>query len=248
MAAKCSIICESELDSLAKRSELTLTFPFFRAKKFGDELARFYAAQVVLGLDYIHKMGLIYRDLKPENIMLDYKGFIKITDFGFCKPIKDRTYTLCGTPEYIAPEIIMGKGYGVSIDWWSFGILIFELSAGYSPFSTGNPDQMEMMERICKGKYSMSSVLHVDLKDLVKNILQVDLSKRFGNLKNGVEDIKTHAWFKPINWSGLLQQTVKPPFVPNVSGPGDYSQFDDTDDEALSVAAADKYEKEFADF
>lgn len=224
---------------------------FFRVKKFDDELARFYAAQVVLGLDYIHKMSLIYRDLKPENIMLDYKGFLKITDFGFCKLIKDRTYTLCGTPEYIAPEVVQNKGYGNSADWWSFGILIYELSAGYSPFSVGNPGQMEMLEKICSGKFNMSSKFPEDLKDLIKNILQVDLSKRFGNLKNGVDDIKNHAWFKPVNWTDLRNQAVKPPFVPKVSGPGDYSQFDDTDDvddTSLRVAASDKYDKEFADF
>jgi protein kinase A len=228
--------------------ELEFLFSLSRVERFDDNLARFYGAQVVLGLDYIHKMGLIYRDLKPENILLDYKGFLKITDFGFCKPINGRTYTLCGTPEYIAPEIIQNKGYGISVDWWSFGILLYELSAGYSPFSVGNPDQMEMMEKICSGKFRMVSTFHADLKDLIKNILQIDLTKRFGNLKNGVDDIKNHAWFGPINWTALYNQSTKPPFVPKVSGPGDYSQFDEMDDTRLSVAAFDKYEKEFADF
>jgi protein kinase A len=193
-------------------------------------------------------MGLIYRDLKPENIMIDFQGFVKITDFGFCKPIKDRTYTLCGTPEYIAPEIYQHKGYGQYVDWWSYGILLYEMSAGYSPFGVGDPDQMEMMEKICSGKFKMSSSFSVDLKNLIQNILQIDLSKRFGNLKNGVDDIKHHAWFKSINWIALYDRNVEVPFVPKVSGPGDYSQFDKYDDIPLMVTDADKYETEFADF
>lgn len=217
-------------------------------EQFSEPLARFYGAQVCLGLDYLHKMGLIYRDLKPENILIDHKGFVKITDFGFCKKLKDRTYTLCGTPEYIAPEIIQSKGYGVSADWWSFGILLFEMRAGYSPFSIGNPDQLRMMEKICEGKFRMSSSLGPDLRDLIFNILQTDLSKRFGNLKNGVDDIKSHAWFKVINWTVLYNQNMEPPFVPKVSGPGDYSQFEDYDDVPIKVSPHDRYEKEFADF
>lgn len=193
-------------------------------------------------------MGLVYRDLKPENIMVDFKGFLKITDFGFCKKIKERTYTLCGTPEYIAPEIIQNKGYGQSVDWWSFGILIFEMSAGYSPFSVGDPSQMEMLDMICSCTFKVPSSFSSKLKDLVQNILQTDLSKRFGNLKNGVDDIKSHAWFKSISWIQLFNQTVVPPFIPKVSGHSDYSQFDKYDDVPLKVAAVDKYEKEFADF
>lgn len=219
-----------------------------RAKKFEEPQARFYCAQVCLGLEYIHKMGLIYRDLKPENIMMTYRGFLKITDFGFCKILKDRTYTMCGTPEYIAPEIIQSKGYGQSVDWWSYGILIYELCAGYSPFAVGDPEQMVMMERIVSGKFKMPSSFSHDLKSLVGNILQTDLTKRFGNLKNGVDDIKSHVWFKSINWWNLYNRNVEVPFVPKVSGPGDYSQFDKYDDVHMRVVEVDKYEKEFADF
>lgn len=193
-------------------------------------------------------MEMVYRDLKPENIMVDFKGFLKITDFGFCKKLKDRTYTLCGTPEYIAPEIIQNKGYGQSVDWWSYGILLFEMSAGFSPFSDGNPSQMEMLDKICTGVFKMPSSFGINLKNLLHNLLQSDLSKRYGNLKNGVKDIKSHAWFKSISWTSIFDQSVKPPFVPKVSGPSDYSQFDKYDDIPLDVAATDKYEKEFADF
>lgn len=180
--------------------------------------------------------------------MIDYQGFLKITDFGFCKRIKGRTYTLCGTPEYIAPEIIQSKGYGKSVDWWSYGILLFEMSAGYSPFAAGNPDQMQLMEKICSGKFKFPMSFNVDLKNLVENILQTDTSKRFGNLKNGVDDIKKHDWFKTINWMAIYNRTVQPPHVPKVSGPGDYSQFDKYDDVPMSVADSDKFKSEFAEF
>lgn len=193
-------------------------------------------------------MGLIYRDLKPENIMIDYRGFIKVTDFGFCKPVKDRTYTLCGTPEYLAPEIIQAKGYGKSVDWWSYGVLIFELSAGHSPFAVGNPDQMELLERITIGKFKMPSSFSKDLMNLVENILQIDLSRRYGNLKNGSDDIKSHAWFSKIDWIILYNQDMQPPFVPHVSGSGDYSQFDKYENVSLQIANTCKYEKEFEDF
>lgn len=202
----------------------------------------------MLGIDYIHKMGLIYRDLKPENILLDYQGFIKITDFGFCKPIKDRTYTLCGTPEYIAPEVVLNKGYGQSIDWWSFGILVYEMVASYSPFSVGDPDQMVMMERIVAGKFKIPSTFSAELKNFIQNILQKDLTKRYGNLKGGVDDIKSHAWFKVTNWHSLVNRSVEPPYVPKVSGPGDFSQFEEYDDVVLHVSDTDKYPKEFSDF
>lgn len=180
--------------------------------------------------------------------MIDHKGFIKITDFGFCKPIKDRTYTLCGTPEYLSPEVILNKGYGFSADWWSFGILIFEMSSGYSPFAVGRPEQMQLLERICVGKYKMPANFSKELKSLIENILQVDLTRRSGNLKNGVEDIKSHPWFEDINWSHVYKQEIKAPFIPKVNGPGDYSQFDDYDDIKLEIAPTCQYEKEFADF
>lgn len=201
-----------------------------------------------MALEYIHEMGMVYRDLKPENIMIDYKGFLKVTDFGFCKLLKGRTYTLCGTPEYIAPEIVQNKGYGQSVDWWSFGVLLFEMSAGNSPFAIGNPSQMELLEKICGGQFKTPNSFSAHLKNLVHNLLQIDLTKRYGNLKNGVDDIKQHAWFKNINWVMLYNQTMEPPFVPKVKGPGDYSQFDKYDDVPLTVATVNKYEKDFADF
>jgi protein kinase A len=218
-------------------------------KKFKEETSRFYASQVVLAIEYIHKMDLIYRDLKPENILIDRNGYIKITDFGFCKLIKDRTYTLCGTPEYLAPEIINNKGYGRSVDWWSLGVLLYEFIAGYSPFGTSHDDHLKMMERICARKYKCPSYFSKEVKDLISNLIQSDLSRRFGNLKNGVNDIKNHAWFKSINWLSIYFQKSTPPFIPKLSDdPADISQFEVFEDIELKVSVNNKYEELFAEF
>ena len=105
-------------------------------RKFDESMVKFYAAQVVLSSEYLHHCNLVYQNLKPENILIGKNGYLKITDFGFCKMIDGRTWTMCGTPEYMAPEVILSKGYGKSVDWWSFGVLILETSAGYHPFCT----------------------------------------------------------------------------------------------------------------
>lgn len=224
-------------------------FTSSRMKKFKEETSRFYASQVVLAIEYIHKLELIYRDLKPENILVDRNGYIKITDFGFCKLVKERTYTFCGTPEYLAPEIINMKGYGKTVDWWSLGILIYEFSAGFSPFSQSNGDQLKMMERIVKRNFKFPSSFSEDLKNLISNLLQTDLSRRFGNLKNGVNDIKSHAWFKPINWVSMYLQKSEAPYIPTVtSDPSDVSQFDSFEDVKIKVSVNNKYVDEFADF
>jgi len=114
--------------------------------KFDDSQTKFYAAQVLLGLEYLHYLDILYRDLKPENILLEADGYLKLTDFGFCKVVKDRTYTLCGTPEYIAPEVILNQGYGKSADYWALGVLIFEMAAGYPPFHAD--DTLKIYEKV----------------------------------------------------------------------------------------------------
>ncbi|KAI9584625.1 hypothetical protein GQX74_006520 [Glossina fuscipes] len=197
-----------------------------RVRKFNEKQARFYAAQVFLGLEYMHNVHLLYRDLKPENILIDNNGYLKITDFGFAKKVETRTMTLCGTPEYLPPEIIQSKPYGTSVDWWSFGVLVFELVAGNSPFSPFSKDVMVMYAKICEGEYKMPAFFSAQLRDLVDHLLQVDLSKRYGNLTNGVKDIKDHAWFKPIDWYGLLNQEIAAPYVPTVANMEDLSNFD----------------------
>uniref|UniRef100_A0AAG5DE81 cAMP-dependent protein kinase catalytic subunit n=1 Tax=Anopheles atroparvus TaxID=41427 RepID=A0AAG5DE81_ANOAO len=219
-----------------------------RCRKFAEPQAVFYAAQVAMALEYLHACSLVYRDLKPENLLIDHRGYVKVTDFGFCKLIKDRAWTLCGTPEYLAPEIIQAKGYGKAVDWWSYGVLLYEMSAGYSPFYVHSADQMALFERICKAKCKFPKNFSSELSHLVQNLLQTDLTRRYGNLRHGSEDIKQHAWFKSINWIALLNREVKAPFVPKLQGPGDASLFDVHDEHNLRVASKCEYAKEFADF
>ncbi|CAH1994566.1 unnamed protein product [Acanthoscelides obtectus] len=217
-----------------------------RMRKFNEVLARFYASQVLLALEFLHFCDILYRDLKPENILIDSKGYVKIADLGFCKIVKGRTWTLCGTPEYIAPEIILSKGYGKAVDYWSFGVLLFEMSAGYPPFTSSDP--MKVYERIIACKYKCPGSFSSELTDIIKNLLQLDLSRRFGNLRSGVQDIKNHRWFRDVEWLALYNRQVEPPFRPAIKSMGDTSNFDPFDEEKMRVSVHDLYKEEFEKF
>lgn len=195
-----------------------------REGRFVNDTARFYASEIILALEYLHNQNIVYRDLKPENLLLDKDGHIKITDFGFAKVVEDRTWTLCGTPEYLAPEIIQSKGHGKGVDWWALGILIYEMLAGYPPFYDDNP--FGIYQKILAGKIDFPRHFDPNAKDLIKKLLTADRTKRFGCLKAGAGDIKTHKWFKGVEWDKLAFRQVKPPMVPQVAGDTDTSNFD----------------------
>lgn len=188
------------LTTIALISSITIVTVFIvclRVRKFNEKQSRFYGAQVLLALEYLHHMNLIYRDLKPENILMDAKGYIKVTDFGFTKVrlsllsslrsllisffiqrVENRTSTLCGTPEYLAPEIIQLKPYNKSVDWWAFGVLLYEFVVGQSPFSIHNRDVILMYSKICMGEMRLPSFFTSQMKNLIENLMQVDPSKR----------------------------------------------------------------------
>lgn len=195
-----------------------------KAGRFDNNTAKFYAAQIAQIFEYLHKQDFIYRDLKPENLLLDAQGYIKITDFGFAKRVAFKTYTLCGTPEYIAPEVLLNKGHGKGVDWWTLGILVYEMLAGQPPFVDDDP--MGIYQQILAGKLTFPRYFDRNAKNLIKKLLTADLTKRYGCLKGGAEDIKRHKWFTSVDFSALYNRTLTAPVIPRVSGAADTSNFD----------------------
>ncbi|XP_034941256.1 cAMP-dependent protein kinase catalytic subunit PRKX [Chelonus insularis] len=200
-------------------------FSYLRAAgRFTGPTSCFYAAEIVCALDYLHSKHIVYRDLKPENLLLDHEGHLKITDFGFSKKLSDRTWTLCGTPEYLAPEIIQSKGHNKAVDWWALGVLIYEMLVGYPPFFDDNP--FGIYEKILGGKIDWPKYVDPIGKDLIKKLLIADRTKRLGNMRQGSEDVKKHRWFKTIDWQLVQQKALTPPIVPQVKTLEDASCFD----------------------
>ncbi|MGH0115499.1 UNVERIFIED_CONTAM: hypothetical protein FKN15_024829, partial [Acipenser sinensis] len=195
---------------------------------FEDSTTRFYTACVVEAFAYLHSKGIIYRDLKPENLILDQRGYAKLVDFGFAKKIGfgKKTWTFCGTPEYVAPEIILNKGHDISADYWSLGILMYELLTGSPPFS--GPDPMKTYNIILRGidMIEFPKKITKNAANLIKKLCRDNPSERLGNLKNGVKDIQKHKWFEGFNWEGLRKGTLTPPIIPTVTSPTDTSNFD----------------------
>jgi cGMP-dependent protein kinase len=197
---------------LAKRSPLS------------DSHARFYACQVVAIFAYMHALKVVYRDLKPENLLLDNEGYLKMVDFGFAKILQDRTWTLCGTPEYLAPEIILNKGHGYGADWWCVGILSYECLTGGTPFVSNDP--MDGYRKIIKCRVQWPSAFTPAAKDFIDKLLCVDQTRRLGCLKGGSLDVKQHKWFAGhIDFKKLEAKEIPAPYTPRVRGNMDDSNF-----------------------
>ncbi|MEW5303042.1 MAG: hypothetical protein WDW36_005773 [Sanguina aurantia] len=185
-----------------------------RTRALDESHARFYAASVVLSLEYLHDRGLVYRDLKPENLLIDLKGYVKVTDFGFVKRVKKgtKTYTLCGTPEYLAPEIVLNKGHNNTADWWAVGVLIFELCNGQPPFM--DEDRLAMFKKICTRDFIMPRHFSPALRNLVDRLLEPNPIFRIGGGREGAADIRNHAWFAGFDWEKFSARSMTAPYVP----------------------------------
>ena len=215
-------------------------FTLLRTKgNFPVPQTRFYIAHIITIFEYLHSKNIVYRDLKPENILINKNGYLKLTDFGFAKILdNEKTYTLCGTPEYLAPEIILNKGHGKAVDWWTLGILLYEMLVGIDPFSDDDP--MKTYQKILKGKINFPKTIDKDAKSLIKHLLTQDTSKRFGCLKNGVKDILNHRFFDGFDWKNFVYLTLTPPYIPDVKSEDDTSNFEKYPESDLETPAIDK--------
>jgi serine/threonine protein kinase len=197
------------------------------ARQFSFELTQFYVSEIVLALEYLHKNNMVYRDLKPENILLDAKGHIKITDFGLSKMLnssKDKAFTICGTAQYLAPEVFIKKGYDSSVDWWSLGCLIYEMLTGKLPFPIKREGKINL--DVFKNKLRFPRHLNEDAIDLITQLLAPDPKKRLGVGKDGAKKIKSHPFFEEINWEDIWNKRIIPPFIPKLEDEMDLKYFD----------------------
>ncbi|PYI10248.1 serine/threonine-protein kinase gad8 [Aspergillus sclerotiicarbonarius CBS 121057] len=210
-----------------------------REQRFDINRARFYTAELLCALECLHGFKVIYRDLKPENILLDYTGHIALCDFGLCKldmKDEDRTNTFCGTPEYLAPELLLGNGYTKTVDWWTLGVLLYEMLTGLPPFYDENTN--DMYRKILQEPLTFPStdIVPPAARDLLTRLLDRDPQRRLG--ANGAAEIKSHHFFANIDWRKLLQRKYEPSFRPNVMGARDITNFDR---EFTSEAPQDSY-------
>ena len=202
---------------------------------------KFYIAHIITVFEYLHSKNIVYRDMKPENILINKNGYLKLTDFGFAKQLdseKAKTYTLCGTPEYLAPEIILNKGHGKAVDWWTLGILLFEMLVGIDPFSDDEP--MKTYQKILKGKINFPKEIDKDAKSLIKHLLVQDTTKRYGCLKNGVKDILNHRFFDGFDWKNFVYLSMEAPYIPQIKNDEDTSNFEKYPESDLESSTVDK--------
>jgi serum/glucocorticoid-regulated kinase 2 len=212
-----------------------------REQRFNEERSRFYSAELLLALEHLHDLDIVYRDLKPENILLDYTGHIALCDFGLCKlnmKDSDTTNTFCGTPEYLAPEILNAQGYNKTIDWWTLGVLLYEMLSGLPPFYDENTDSM--YRKILEDPLLFGPEIGTEARGILTSLLTRDPSRRLG--ANGAAEIRKHPFFgRHLDFKKLLAKEIQPPFKPSVASPVDVSNFDTvfTTEEAFDSVVED---------
>lgn len=219
-------------------------------RNFDEDTTKFYTACVVEAFSYLHSRHIIYRDLKPENMLLDELGYVKLTDFGFAKrlyPPGSKTWTFCGTPDYVSPEIILNRGHDYSCDYWSLGVLMFELLTGAPPFTSDEP--MKTYNIILRGIEAVDFPRTISQKaqNLIKKLCRDNSTERLGYQRGGIDDIMKHKWFDGFNWLALRNRSLAAPYVPKISSALDTSNFDsyspDTSD--VPVDTSGDWDKEF---
>ncbi|XP_031566552.1 protein kinase C delta type-like [Actinia tenebrosa] len=204
-----------------------LMFHIQSSGKFDERRSRFYAAEIVCGLEFLHELGVVYRDLKLDNILLDSEGHIKLADFGMCKEnVLDgkKASTFCGTPDYIAPEILKNWKYDSSVDWWSFAVLLYEMLIGQSPFA--GEDEEDLFDSICRDKVHYPKWISDDAVSILVQLFERTPIERLGYRHGTNPNIRGHKFFRTINWTKLEARQIEPPFKPKVKDPKDTSNFD----------------------
>jgi len=209
---------------------------------FDVERVRFYSAQILASLEYLHSNGIIYRDLKPENLLISNSGNIIMTDFGLSKVLDEdskKTETFCGTPEYLAPEILEGKSYGTGVDWWSFGTLVFEMLSGLPPFYS--EDVQEMYTKILTAEIEYPDEIPEDAKDLLSKLLERNPDSRLSD----PSEMKRHPFYASIDWDKLIKKEIVPPFIPETSGEDDLRNIDTVFVEESLESSDEKPDEQF---
>jgi serine/threonine protein kinase len=194
-----------------------------------EDQVRFYSLCLADALAYMHRSKIVYRDLKPENVMIDSTGYPMLIDFGFAKVVHDKTYTLCGTPGYLPPEVVMTRGHDISADHWSYGILVYEMLTGENPFYYSGMDQMTLFRCIVQDDYEPieRDDVSYQAQDIIDKLLEKDPRQRLGSLARGEQDILEHKWFRGMKLDSMRKRKEKAPWIPDIQDPLDSSMFED---------------------
>ncbi|RPD54376.1 hypothetical protein L227DRAFT_354117 [Lentinus tigrinus ALCF2SS1-6] len=197
-------------------------------EQFSHRQAKFYASEVLLALEYFHANGIIHRDLKLDNMLLTLDGHVKVADYGLCKEemwFASKTSTFCGTPKHMAPEILLGQRYGRAVDWWAFGVLMYEMLLGQSPF--GGDDEDEIFDAILEDEPLYPNTLPRDAVSILQELLTRDPTRRLGSREDDAEEIKSHSFFKDVSFDDVLNKRIPPPYLPLINAIADTSNFDE---------------------
>uniref|UniRef100_A0A667YYW9 non-specific serine/threonine protein kinase n=1 Tax=Myripristis murdjan TaxID=586833 RepID=A0A667YYW9_9TELE len=226
-----------------------LFFHLSRERVFSEDRTRFYGAEIVSALDYLHSAKIVYRDLKLENLMLDKDGHIKITDFGLCKEgITDAATmkTFCGTPEYLAPEVLEDNDYGRAVDWWGLGVVTYEMMCGRLPFY--NQDHEKLFELILMEEIKFPRTLSADAKSLLSGLLIKDPNKRLGGGPDDAKEIMRHSFFATVDWQDVYDKKLVPPFQPQVTSETDTRYFDEEfTAQTITITPPEKFDEDGMD-